>query len=427
MKRLMIWTIISSWLVHVFVPILYKLYYGVYPHHPQGLGYVPDEFETKTAIIISAVYLMSIIFIFMFKIKDKPIIPRKDSPVFYYYIVVFIAAVMLIRISGGAYSSALTGGLNGSLYAYFLMFFSPQVLFLMYLYSVGGRKNIILFIGAYLIFTLLSFSRQGALFIALNAVGYIFCVKTNGINILKKTIRDTITKNKRIFIFVATAMVVIAPISFVVSSNNRNTISSDANHTVIETIAARCSCLETSGLALYKYDNDEYDRKVFLNKYGVVNQTARIIDSTVPGTIFNGDVDPNQYFRYIFGYMSYEAARKYYSSVNFMLPIYMIVKYGYVVGIIISILVIAAMSYWILRMKNLNFQVCMACVVLKGTLYYFDWVMIWKDVLIIALTIFSYNVLAEKFRFSLFKPKIRFNIRPHRFRITIGKMKYTLK
>ena len=393
MKKLILWTIISSWLIHVFVPLGYKLCYGAYPRNIQNLRDVPDEISTKVVIILSAVYLISLIIIARFPSKDTPLIPSEDGNVLYYYISVAAAACMLMSFSGSAYTNAMSGSLNASYYSYFIMLFSPQVLFIIFLFCVNGRKNILLFVGSYLLFTLLSYSRQGALFIALNVAGYMLCESTKEIEDLRNSVISSIRKNKKIFIGIIIIMVIAGPLLYVYSSNNRGTFSEDETHTVFETIASRCSCLENSGLALMKYDDDDYDRQVFLEKYGVSNQLVRIVDSTMPGSLFREDVDPNQYFRYIFGYMSYENAARYYSSVNFMLPIYLIVKYGYTLGILLSILIIVGFSEIILRSKNCLLQVCMICIVLKGTLYYFDWVMIWKDVVIILLTVFVFELI----------------------------------
>lgn len=393
MKKLILWTIISSWLIHVFVPLGYKLCYGAYPRNIQNLRDVPDEISTKVVIILSAVYLISLIIIARFPSKDTPLIPSEDGNVLYYYVSVAAAACMLLSFSGSAYTNAMSGALNASYYSYFIMLFNPQTLFILFLFCVNDRKRILVFVGSYLLFTLLSASRQGTLFIALNVAGYMLCVSTKETEDVKSHIIDGIRKNKKIFVGIIIIMVITGPMLYVYSSNNRGTYSEDETHTVFETIASRCSCLENSGLALMKYDGGDYDREVFLGKYGVSNQLVRIVDSTMPGSLFSEDVDPNQYFRYIFGYMSYENAARYYSSVNFMLPIYLIVKYGYTFGILLSILIIVGFSEMILRSKNRLLQACMSCIVLKGILYYFDWVMIWKEALTVLLTVFVFELI----------------------------------
>lgn len=395
MKKLTVWLILFYWGLYVLVPIAYKFNYGNYPENLQSLGYVPELYMTKAAIIISVVFFVSILLICSIPGGNRPIADTTDCNISYYYIAIAIYALLAILIGATDFNNVLAGGVNGTLFAYYSMLFYPVVLFLISLFCIKDKGSILILVGCYLMLTLLSRSRAGAVHLIVYLIGYAL---VSGILSMKKISRQVSSvywKYRKRIKQMVIILIMIAPFVFVYSTNSRGSQVSSNEHGVIETIAARCSCLDEAGLALYICEEQGYPRDMFLEKYGIVNQIECIIDSTIPGSVFGGDVNPNQYFRAIVGYMSVSNAVRYYSSTNLMLPVYMVIKYGIFAGISFSIMMITLFYIVISRMKKPVWKVTLIYIVFTEMIYFFDWVMVWNAFLRTALTVIIFEMITQ--------------------------------
>ncbi len=409
MRKLTIWMIVSSWIVGILIPVVYKIIYGEYPGNIQSLGFFPEEYMTKAALIITFSFFVSIIMIWLLPTKKKPIIGTINASNKYYYFAITIYLILEFKAGIFNYGGVITEGTSGSFVSYYSMLFYPITLFVIYLFCIKDHGSVFVLSATYLIMTLLSRSRSGAMYIGILLIGFILIVDDGEAAELKAQIRNLSRKYKRKIMCIVIAMAILAPMVFVVSTNARGSLVSNESQTAIETIAARCSCLDEAGQALYVYDTNIMGMNIFKEKYGLFHQIGLIIDGTVPGNLFFGDVDPNQYYRSMVGYMSMQDAAKYYCSVNLMLPIYLILKYGLVLGLILSILIVVVFFIIISKLRNPIWKIVLVTLVLPDILSFFDWVVIWRSFLKCGLTIITFQSLSKIIMtVGVRFPKIRF-------------------
>lgn len=408
MKKLTIWMIFSNWVQSILVPIVYKCAYGKYPGNLQSLGIVPEIYMTKVAIIVTIVFFVSALLIYLIPRGDKQIKETIQCNLSYYYIALFIYVVL--AISGGVldFYNVVTGGTNSTLLSYYSLFFYPVIIFLVFLFCIKNKGSILIFVGSYLILTLISHSRSGAVHLVIYLIGFALATDVLSIKKLRRRASDAYRKYHKQIKCIVLILIIIAPIVFVYSTYSRGSIVSDNEHRVTETIAARCSCLDEAGLALYMCERNEQSEKLFLEKYGVVNQMKCIIDSSIPGSLFEGDVDPNQYYRAIVGYMSATDAARYYSSTNLMLPIYMVMKYGVLAGTLFSVMIITIFYMVVCRIRNNVWQVILISIILMEMITFFDWVMIWRAFLRAALTVVTFELITRYM--SIRNRRVRFRL-----------------
>lgn len=395
MKKLSIWMILSSWILYVLVPIVFKFIYGFYPENIYTMGYVPQLYMTRAAIIISFVFFICIVLIHLSPSRNDRIIETKEGNVSYYYITLFIYIILSVRAGiTSDYTNVIAGGVSGAFISYYSMFFYPAVLFLIFLFCIRERGSILLLAGSYLALTLLTHSRSGAVHLGVYMIGFAYASGLLSIKSVRQKTGRIYKKYKKQIRLMVIVLAIAAPFIFIRSTNSRGASVSNSSHKAIETIAARCSCLDEAGLALYAIETNESYNSIFRTKYNVFHQIGCIIDSTIPGSLFGEDADPNQYYRAMVGYMSEKDAASSYTSVNLMFPVYMVMKYGYAFGIILSIVLIYGFYRLVSRMKDPVWRMLLICIVFREMLYYFDWVMIWKSFLRAALTLITFQALS---------------------------------
>ncbi len=401
MKKLTIWMIISNWILYVFVPIIFLFIYGRYPENMQSMGYVPQGYMTKAAVLITVVFFVSSFVVYLIPEKTKPVLETVVASKSYFYVAILLY-VFLLYIAGGLdFHLVLSGGINGALISYYSLFFFPGVLLVIYMYCVKNRGSLLVLLGAYLGITLLTKSRSGALHIVVYLIGYLLLIDRAYLKKLSIDIKALAKKHKRQIYRIVALLFVLGPILFVISTNARGSISSNSSHSSIETIAARCSCLDEAGLALYTSERNNSNMRIFREKYGVFHQIGCIIDSSLPGDFFSGDVDSNQYFRAMVGYMSAKDVLNSYSSTNMMLPTYLVLKYGYFWGSFISIVLIVGTYILITRLRNPVFKITMITIVFSEILVYFDWIMVWRSFLRVFLTVMTFQIITKCFKVTI--------------------------
>lgn len=195
--------------------------------------------------------------------------------------------------------------------------------------------------------------------------------------------------------------VLIAPFLYAVSTISRGGAQNTVEY-MAKQIVARLSYIEPGGIELQQYVEKTYNKAVFLEKYGLKNQTEQIINSMFPGDIFENDVQPNQYWRTIFAGWNKEEARKYYTSSTMILPMYFYLKYGGILGISLCVIFSCGLFWIICRIKDSAVAVFMASYTFYTIFQYFDWAYHARDLtcfLLTFLVVRMYSMFQQKFRF----------------------------
>lgn len=285
-----------------------------------------------------------------------------------------------MRISD--FSDIIGGAANGTLLAYVQFFFDMRFLYfgvLLKAYRRGEFRNIILPSAVYLVVTVLYASRSGVFWIVFFNICLLASIKTS--RYLKKKI-----------IILLLPLCLIAPFIFAFSTNQRGVTENTVSY-FAKLIVARLSYIEAGGIELEQYANGTYEEELFREKYGLENQAKQVINSALPGDLFEYDVQPNQYWRAIFAKWNPEACVQYYSSMYMMFPIYMILKYGYVLGILFSVIILYVLYVLICRIKNKILACFMASYFFYSFFEFFDWSYHFRDLLTFLLTILAVRTL----------------------------------
>lgn len=163
-------------------------------------------------------------------------------------------------------------------------------------------------------------------------------------------------------------------------------------------IVGRISFLENTMLPIFhKKSNDSRSMSIFKTKYSPLNQFKIFINNVVPGDIFEFDVYPNQYYRAAFMDLTVQQAREYYTSLNLTLPVYFYMYHSFLLSIFFAGFCIWV--YFIFAMIFFKFHsllgAAIASIFYPGLLTYFDFVMIGKALIVSALSVGLFLVLAE--------------------------------
>lgn len=379
MKRIFTYCILYFWGLGVVIPYISLLIFGIF--NTQLYTDIPDIYLHKTALVETIVVFTSLIIIRMLPIGNGIIIPKYRIGGWYIYFWLIYYIIGRLRLGNGsiaaAFEATAAGAVNGTLIAYLGLFCDLMYMVFVYFLCVKGKVNYIAIIILYAIYTILCSSRSGLLTI-------IFIL---GLTLF---VSDKFKNNRKKICLIIFICMLCAPLIFVLSTKNRNSSSGGTYKEVINTIVGRCSQLELGGLALYKYENDSWDEEVFERKYAFDSQMKLIVNSLIPGDMFESDVDPNQYYRTVFLNMPEEEAYNNYTSMNLTLPIYLRLKYGTFLGIGISIIILVVWYVLCSSIKNQVIQVLFAIGV-RDILIFFDWVMIGRLLLTMLLTAIVFN------------------------------------
>ena len=171
-------------------------------------------------------------------------------------------------------------------------------------------------------------------------------------------------------------------------------------------MVARISYDEIAGIELEQYMENKYQKEIFQEKYGVMNQLEQCINSIMPGDLFESDVQPNQYWRAVFVGWSLQGCQEHYMSMTSMLPMYLIMKYGFFYGIIISIVVIVGIYFLISKIKEPVVSSFLAGVIFYTFFQFFDWCYHFRDMFCFVLTflmIRCLGILTNKIKIRSFR------------------------
>ncbi|KDN53958.1 hypothetical protein [Flavobacterium seoulense] len=368
MKKAIIAIILYVLILHVLIPCVYYLFIGFTPVYTELIDY-PALYKSTFLIISSLV--LSIIVLNFSKTKEyiiKPTVEGKPISFLYYFSILF--KLITFYISGG-FETLISGGSSGSLSNYISLFLNPFTLLLILLFVQKERVSVIRAIVFYVMYVTLSGSRSGIIsiffvfFIGMAFEGYKYY-------------------GGKIKTFLKYGLL-LAPALFIYATITRGVADIIGFDFIINQIIGRMSTLETSMLPLY-YDSNHLDLDLFYLKYDFWHQLKLCIDTLLPGQIFEFDVMPNNYYRAMFMGYSESFVFENYMSVNFTLPIYLYMKYGYS-AILFTVLYVVGFYKILLIFKQKPFVIIILLSVFYDLIYFFDWVMILSQFYSASLTV----------------------------------------
>ena len=363
MKKLFLFQMIYYLLLNLIGPMLYYMIRGevVFIY---GESF-PMEYIWKAIGIISIPIIIAIIIVCILPIGKEKIKKDLKRNMEWYFIAACIFTFIKARIVGN-FASAMAGNINGTAWGYVGIFFDLGVLLIAILVASEGRAHIVLLGTLYLLTTLACFSRQGALILVMAIL-------------LALLLNDNYKKIRKRIALIVLCICLIAPILFVISSENRGG-EFDSLNDLTDLIVGRCSQFELLGKALYQSDNGLWEEEIFREKYSIENQAKLFVNSVVPGDVFEDDILPNQYYRMIFMGYSEETVKQAYASFNLTLPGYLVLKYPLIVSIIgttlaiMIIYIVACYAKW-----PSYFSVILLVLGINSVMGFFDWVTVFMD------------------------------------------------
>lgn len=392
MKRFFSCVMIYYWGIGVAIPIIYKLVKGEHIRYFTERALVPDQYMTQAAIILTFVIFASILLIIFLPGKNKRISPKFDYGSWYYYIVIVIlifGRISLVGFGTNAYSASTSGVINGTLYSYSTMFMEPFTLLIVYFVGSKKKINIWLMELAYMVYLFICASRAAALWAMVVLMCFYFA--SSKWKVYRKQI-----------IILGALLIFIAPYIFIVSTRLRASSAGGNIHDIIFSIVNRCSRLEAAAIPLWEFNTGQYNVELFQSKYGALYQLGFVIDGLIPGNIFTSEAAPCQYYRSIFLGLPKNIAESNYNSNNMTLPVYFIMKYGYLFGIVFAIILIILLYIICKKYERYMFTWLMATSVLLEILDYFDWYMITNRMLNAGLTIFGFYIVRKLFNMRIY-------------------------
>ena len=291
---------------------------------------------------------------------------------------------------------------------YLSIFTDLGVLMAMYLLAYKKNFKIIPFIIVYVFYTVVSGSRSGMMWALVILIGMLFCVENNVLKInLKKYIP---------YILIG---ILLMPFLYVVSSSLRGYENYGFEY-MINQIVSRVSLLEDGGVALWKADCGSWNESLFYEKYSLVNQFKCIVNSLMPGSVFEQDIWPNLYYRAIFLGESIEQCRSVYCSNFLILPVYLQLKYDKALAVIVSVMLVVGLYILLALFEKYAISRICAIYILLELFEYFDWGFVIDRFRAIVYTfVFTYFIaypfLKTRFKFD-FKPETHIRYK-HKFKL----------
>lgn len=366
MKKSIIAILIYFSVLHVLIPAAYYSFYGFTPIYSSLIN-IPILIKCFLLIIVPV--LISIIVLHFLPNKNSiaPNIDGKPITELFYFSILFKSIVFYYS---GGFSAIINGGTNGTFGNYFSIFFNPFILLLVLLFVQKKKTNIILAVLFYVISITLSGSRSGIL-----AIFFVFLIGYSF---------QTFTMYKhKLYSFLKYGLIV-SPFLFIFATSVRGIDSLDKT-ILVNLIVGRMSSLETSMMPVYFLDSG-LDLELFYEKFSFWHQFKLILDSFIPGQIFDFDVMPNNYYRAIFMGMSRSFVIENYMSINLTLPIYLYLKYSYL-SIALSVFYILGFYKIVLFFKEYPLFVIVILSGFYNVIYFFDWVMVFTQLYTGLLTI----------------------------------------
>lgn len=364
-------------ILHYIIPWVYYLIFGKVTIYSNFW----DQPSANKALLLNIISIIGAILIIKFlPDKKEKILPKFSYVSCLYYFSILLAVV--VAINAGGFGGLLSGKQTGTFFNYLRLFFNPLTLLALILFLKKPPYRTIFILFLFVVY--LTFIGSRSAIIRLLIIGLIFPIFSN-YELYRRKI-------KKFLIFI----LIISPFLFVLATSKRGYKNIDYS----EMIIGRISSIELGMNPVFTKDNPEKsmgDLSLFYKKYNLKHQIRIIINSILPGSLFKDDVDPNQYYKTFFFGMSGEASRKQYMSMPISLPVYIYMYFGFSVSILITIcFIVIYYLLWLYSYKRNNYFFLGLILSLYGFMYFFDFVMLFRNLFSIFLTIFSV-VIFEKF------------------------------
>jgi hypothetical protein len=369
MKKALIGILFYFIILHVLIPIVFYLFKGdVIPVY-SSFFYQESFIKAFFLIVFSFGISLSVLFLLPEGKVITPLINNTSITRLFYFSVLFKLFTFYLY---GGYQGLLSGEAAGKINTYIAIFLNPFTLLLIVFFGQSKRSSLIMPVIFYILSATLSGSRSGIL-----AVFFIFFIGYAYKSFIFYKVR-LLRFLKYTFIF--------SPILYVLASQVRDSSLIDYSFLQYQ-IVGRMSTLETAMHPIYYKDNN-LDLTLFNEKYGLINQFKLVLDSFIPGQIFEFDISPNNYYRSIFFDTSLTYVRENYMSINMTLPVYLYMKYGY---FCIPLTVVYIFAFYILliylRRSPLISIALLSC--FYNIIFYFDWVMTFTELYSALLTVLT--------------------------------------
>lgn len=378
MKKAFISILLFYYTLHFLLPGSYFLINGYFNLYAADVTDWPATW--KGFALNSAMILGSILVIYFLPAPKRKLAPKYyDITKLLYFSILFSVFFFFMR---GGFEGAITGNMGGSFTSYVNMFLKSNFVLMAILFYQKKKIRPGLLFFLFLIYTTLQGSRSGA--ISLFVVFLMYPVFQN-YELYKKKLRRVLL----VFLIASPVLFVLATVLV-----RKADVGVDSEM-ILNQIAGRMSFLETSMLPIHYKDNGELNLDLFYTKYSLGHQVQLMIDGLIPGSVFEFDVMPNQYYRALFLGYSEEYVMESYTSINLTLPVYLYMYFNEYITVIFSILIIV--GYYLLCVKCYHKAIIFLPLLasLYHLLYYFDWVM-WFMILfpgiLTMLTITGYSI-----------------------------------
>lgn len=372
MKKAFISILIFFFLFHFVIPGCYYLYNGFFNLYSE----IDDPPAMIKAVWLNGLaLLLTIIIILALPQKKATIAPKVYDVSYLYYFAAIFSVVYYIQ--RGGYEGVITGGMAGSLMAYLSIFLNPTVFIVILVFYQKKKYNVGWLLLSFIALVTLTGKRSAIIVVILMLLMY---PAFDNYNLYKTKLRRYIA-----FFFL------LSPALFILGSKMRG-IDMDLlnNELILKAIFGRLSMIELAGIPIhYKDLGSGFDIDLFNEKYGLVHQLKLMLDSLIPGNIFEFDVMPNQYYRAVFLGYSADYAQDNYLSLNLTLPVYFYMFTGFIPAVILTAMLLVG-YYLLWRKYSGNVVVSIALITqLYTMLYYFDFVMWFSQIITTALSILT--------------------------------------
>lgn len=382
MKKTFLSLVTLIWVVNIAIPFIYYLVFG----------FKPIYFDVEVRYVYLGALVSTIVLLLLFALlKFLPLSNAKASqemnPVFAKSTkILFWLSVGMNLLSFflyGGFASILTGGTQHRVLSYVRMFLDLRLLFFIVLMNETNKEKasgIIFYSFIYLAISLVNASRSGAFWII---VFLLIALVSN------KTTRPFRKRMARVFI----ALVIVSPFLFFASSVIRYGSFNIAE--LSNQIIGRVSYLEVSGIELKGFLTGNYDASLFSEKFDLAYQIKQGINQILPGSPFGDLYQANRYWRAIFQGYQIPFVEENYMSMFSIFPVYCILKYGWVFGIIVATLILLSVCIGSIFIKNKAFSLFLGTYFLYTVFQFFDWSYHLQDLLYFVLTFIVIKLLSK--------------------------------
>lgn len=394
LKKIALFSIAYILLFNILLPFVYYKLYGYF--YIYGNAFEPIYMD-RAAILMSVFFILSLIVVLLSKDGNKKHDKRSRDKKGYRISVAVNSLFFLataFRIFQLLYGMLPFKIPLGELFLRYLAMFLDYrfIYFIKLYYAYQGKKikTVVCITGLYIALSVLSLSRSGIIWAVFMNITIIIGLGV-GANIPKKKVRQ--------LAYIIIILLVASPVVYKFTTIIRYDIQEGeyGNDYFARQIVGRLSFLEIAGRELKGMELYNSGTEVFREKYAVANQIKLIANQLIIGSFFEDDVAPNQYWRCVFTGVPAEYCKKNYCSINFVMPIYYIFKYGYIIGTVLYLFTIWIYFRFSCTRKEHVFRIFFVGYYLNILLNFFDWVYTFNDILCFLLSYVTYRIFCNEF------------------------------